>query len=748
MTERKGSILTKRLSTSERTWFAGENAPVRSKPRTHGVSLGAKAIGDAMLLDGRRRKIGITLRWFDGRVRQQRDAFLVKRQKTWLVEAPPIRSSLFDDIPEDALVMVLAEPWSNGIKSEWTFSISIVNPALKEHQHLASELLTHIEGGATRLVPEARVADVLAMARTSLPVLGGARVTTGDMTSNERDELVDWLIRHLSVSELERLARSGDDESVGKVLELMGHEQDAPDARQLADRVASHPGVELLVDASTRDLLARRRFPRRTKNYPRSQRWYRGRPSARSFVKQLGLPAPLAGNPPEIAPDREDVEAYPEPGTLHDYQKSIGDGMVEVLRGKTAPKRRAIVWLPTGTGKTRVTVETLLMNCRLEAPRNCILWVANREELCEQAIEAFRQIWTVRGYDTPSADHGGVPTLRFHRMFGGREWQDPSAIPTILVAGIQTLVSRLKQDEENEEFLAVLGRRCAAIVFDEAHHVVAPGYSKVMTALGLTRSYNYLGDNQATAPPLFGLTATPSRSGEDETKRLSRRFGGRLLEPEEPFLRIEEFANHGFLARPVHEIVETGARIQLTKKDLGHIETFHTLPGKALEKLGANEERTARILADLEPRLARLRSVLVFACSVQHARIMAEALVRRGHPAAVLHGETPRAVRWQLIRQFRMGRIQVLVNCELLTTGFDAPNVDAIVLARPVESRVLYAQMVGRGLRGPRNGGTEECLILDYEDAAGEYPDLDDLRESFRRDFLLMEKDGGTICQT
>lgn len=738
MNEPQGTLLVKRLAVGERSWFAGNSSPKRANPRTEGISLGLPAINEALDV-GRRKKIGISLRWFDGNVRQQRHAYMVRRKRTWVIESAPLRSSLFDELSEDVLVLILVEPWSNEIKSDWTFSISLIKPGQREHQFLFNELLKHIEGGATRIIPSAHHEDVLLMARSCLPLLGGARVTTSDMTATERDALVNWLIRYLRLEDIITLTKNEDDESITQILEGMGHKIEKYSPRQLADTIATYPGVELLCDPNTRDLLARRRFPRQTKNYPRAKRWRRGSPSARKFVRTLGLPSPLAGKPVESLPDHEDIEAYPAAGPLHSYQEDIARGMIEVLSGKTARQRRAVVWLPTGTGKTRVTVETLLMNCRLEAPRNCILWVANREELCEQAIEAFKQMWTVRGYETPSAGHGGVPVLRFHRMFGSRTWQDLTTLPTIVIASIQSLVSRIK-DEEYEEFLAIIGRRCSAIVFDEAHHVVAPGYTRVMRALGLTGRYNYLGDNQATAPPLFGLTATPSRAGDDETRQLSRRFGGRLLEPQPPFQRIEEFARQGYLATPTHEVIQTGAQIRLNKKELEHVQTFHTLPAKALEKLGANEQRTVAILNDLEPRLTNLRSVLVFACSVQHARIMAEVLVRRGHSAAVLHGATPKAVRWNTIRQFRLGRIQILVNCSLLTTGFDAPNVDAIVLARPVESRVLYAQMVGRGLRGPHNGGTEHCLVLDYEDAAGEFPDLDALRETFRRDFLMIQE--------
>jgi superfamily II DNA or RNA helicase len=82
----------------------------------------------------------------------------------------------------------------------------------------------------------------------------------------------------------------------------------------------------------------------------------------------------------------------------------------------------------------------------------------------------------------------------------------------------------------------------------------------------------------------------------------------------------------------------------------------------------------------------------------------------------MVSGETRPATRRFLIEEFREGRISVLCNYGVLTTGFDAPRVRALVIARPTASPVLYEQMIGRGMRGPRFGGTEECLVYDLAD--------------------------------
>jgi superfamily II DNA or RNA helicase len=91
-------------------------------------------------------------------------------------------------------------------------------------------------------------------------------------------------------------------------------------------------------------------------------------------------------------------------------------------------------------------------------------------------------------------------------------------------------------------------------------------------------------------------------------------------------------------------------------------------------------------------------------------------LTYRGVAAAHLDGATNKARRRALIADFRAGRVQVLCNYALLSTGFDAPKVDVVFIARPTQSLVLYSQMIGRGLRGPAIGGTQACRVVDVID--------------------------------
>jgi superfamily II DNA or RNA helicase len=101
---------------------------------------------------------------------------------------------------------------------------------------------------------------------------------------------------------------------------------------------------------------------------------------------------------------------------------------------------------------------------------------------------------------------------------------------------------------------------------------------------------------------------------------------------------------------------------------------------------------------------------------VLDAELVAFMLRYKGKRAAAVSGSTRPATRRAMIADFKAGRLDVLCNCEVLTTGFDAPTVSHVVMARPTVSQVLYEQMVGRGLRGPEFGGTAYCHIVDFED--------------------------------
>ena len=132
-----------------------------------------------------------------------------------------------------------------------------------------------------------------------------------------------------------------------------------------------------------------------------------------------------------------------------------------------------------------------------------------------------------------------------------------------------------------------------------------------------------------------------------------------------------------------------------------------------LRDLAQNHERNLKII-DYMLGLPADSSVLVYACTVEHAEFLTTVLNSVGKKAACISAKTPKAVRRMHIQAFKRKEIQYLLNYGVLTTGFDAPKVDHLLICRPTSSHVLYEQMVGRGLRGPRFGGTSTCNIVDF----------------------------------
>ncbi|HYG57232.1 MAG TPA: helicase-related protein, partial [Symbiobacteriaceae bacterium] len=296
-----------------------------------------------------------------------------------------------------------------------------------------------------------------------------------------------------------------------------------------------------------------------------------------------------------------------------------------------------------------------------------------------------------------------------YRVWGGRGLPTPDD-SGVLIASVQQLYQAARHPEDHEQVLTRWSKALGAVVIDEAHHAIAPSYTAVLEALG------YRSGRRDHGPaPLLGLTATPYRSAS-QTPQLARRFQGRLITPwpsvDNP---IGELQARGILAETQHEIVSTSASYDMTEAEKHHLATFGDLAESFVKRVGLDPNRNHVILKRLL-RLDATWPTLFFGCSKEHATAVALLLRRNGVSAAVVTAETGRAARRASVEDFRSGRIRVLCNYGIFTTGFDAPNVRAVVVARPTTSVVLYEQMIGRGMRGPLNGGTAQCLVIDFGD--------------------------------
>lgn len=446
--------------------------------------------------------------------------------------------------------------------------------------------------------------------------------------------------------------------------------------------------------------------------------WHHGGRWAHSFCDVMGLPLELARR--RRAPVRHDEEVVPaEPlPPLHDFQVEVYRSMKRLLAKGTG--KAAMLSLPTGAGKTRVAVEAicdhLAMRDERSRSRNVVVWLAGSNELLLQAWECFRQVWQVPPRREGSAIRRSAP-LKLIRAWGGRaaEELEIDDQPTVVIAGVDQLASWARNRPE------VLGqipqRRLVCAVVDEAHGIITSEYREVLIALGLRVSKREW-RTPKDAPPIFGLSATPWRSRDHENRPLHRYFQRSLVTPaslgKKPIARLQK---NGILSRVDWQRLRVSDTEPMSAAQRRRFEQYKELPPDYLDQIGLSGPRNAKILKRLG-RLPRKARTILFACSVEHAEILTIALNRAvgAGAAAVVTGTTPRAERADVIERFRNGGLRFLCNVGVLTTGFDAPRADVVCMTRPTTSAVLYEQMVGRGLRGPRNGGTQRCLVLDVQD--------------------------------
>jgi type I site-specific restriction endonuclease len=316
--------------------------------------------------------------------------------------------------------------------------------------------------------------------------------------------------------------------------------------------------------------------------------------------------------------------------------------------------------MPTGTGKTRAFCE---LAAQLGLPT---LVIVHRDELARQALETLSQVW-------PGADA---------RRFPDPGWEKGRAV----VATVQTLARRLGQVPRD---------RFGLVVVDEAHHAPARTWTRVLDHF---------------APRfVLGCTATPDRL---DGKDLGELFGG------EPIYTygLGAAMRDGVLVPLRQHGIETGVlldNVRIRGRDYDQ---------KSLSRVVDTEDRNrAAVRAYLEH--AAGRPVLVFGVDLDHTDRLREEFLRVGVKAAAVSGKTRPAVRRSVLDDFRGGRLQAVVSCEVLTEGYDERRVSCVVMARPTQSVTLYQQCVGRGLRLDPDNGKVDCVVLDLIDsAAGRWP--------------------------
>lgn len=346
---------------------------------------------------------------------------------------------------------------------------------------------------------------------------------------------------------------------------------------------------------------------------------------------------------------------------LRYYQEEAVNALYAHARTR---KDNPCIVIPTGGGKTPVIARICSDLVRQWNGRAIV--VAHVKELLEQSHDKLRMT-------DPDLDVG-----LYSAGLGKREKE-----ASVVVAGIQSVYKRAYE-------MGVFN----IMIVDEAHMIPPDGE-------GMYRQF--IQDALRVNPKMrvVGLTATPYRM-----------TSGMICGP-------DNVLNHVCYEIGVRELISQGYLSPLTSKRAAECDTtsLHKRGGEFIaDELDNLMDTNAVVNATCSDILARTRdqrrSCLIFCCSVKHAMHVTNVLSEAGVNAACVHGDTPSGEREQTLAKFKACDIQYLTNVNVLTTGFDAPNIDAVIMLRPTASPGLYYQMVGRGFRICE--GKKNCMVLDY----------------------------------
>lgn len=347
---------------------------------------------------------------------------------------------------------------------------------------------------------------------------------------------------------------------------------------------------------------------------------------------------------------------------LRPYQQAAIDAVYAHLATSEA---NPCVVIPTGGGKTPV-IATI---CRDTVTQwgGRVLILAHVKELLEQSVDKLRTICP------------GIPVGIYSAGLKRRDTDEP-----VLVAGIQSVYRRPYD----------LGR-FDLILVDEAHLIPPDGEGMYLTFLQAMRVVN-------PQVRVIGLTATPFRLKDGPICA-----PGNILEQVCFEVGVKELIRDGYLS----PLISKAGTVKVDTSRL-HIRGGEFIADE-VEALMDDEALVQAATSEIAELTRHRAATLIFCAGVQHARHVAAVLCERhGIAIEVVTGETPTAERDRIIAAFKTGELRYLANVNVLTTGFDAPQVDCVVLMRPTLSAGLYYQMVGRGFRlAP---GKDDCLVLDY----------------------------------
>lgn len=413
-----------------------------------------------------------------------------------------------------------------------------------------------------------------------------------------------------------------------------------------------------------------------------------GSESANLLFAFFGCPAPE----PTIQLSTTSILSVEPNYKLFSHQIAAYQESINILNNNS----RVLLHMPTGAGKTRTAMNIISYFLRnvIDA-EELIIWVAHSEELCEQAADEFKKAWKTLG----NRD------VCLHKAFGGYPIDLENIKGGLLIASLSLLYKRSLTQQSI--FLSV-AKRTPVVLMDEAHQAIAPTYKHLLEFLSLNDPNT----------KVIGLSATPGRGllGSNENNELANFFCKNKVTLKVPGYNnaVEFLQAKGFLANVTYEFLKLDfSNVELSIEEKQTLREELDLPKSVIHQLGRDIKRNFEIIKRLEQEAKSDYKIILFACSVEHAHLIANILALKGFRTAALTGKTPPGQRNQIVDKYKnTDEIQILCNYGILTTGFDSPKTNMAFITRPTQSVVLYSQMVGRATRGPQAGGNENCKIV------------------------------------
>ena len=334
---------------------------------------------------------------------------------------------------------------------------------------------------------------------------------------------------------------------------------------------------------------------------------------------------------------------------LFDYQEDMKERIEKALR----LHRSVMAQMPTGTGKTYLltaVIDSFVSNNPMEK-----VWiVAHRRELVSQIDENVRKF---HSYSTSNTS---------------------SLLSSVKAMSIQWLMRHYDEIEEMP----------GMIVIDEAHHALAKTYKEMWERFPKAK--------------FLGLTATPCRlNGKGFTD---------LFDVLVQSWSVPDFISKGRLATYDFVSIKSDGVTQRLIDSLLKRGADGDYQNKEMDMLLNKKPSIERLYRSLE-EYGKDRKGIVYAINISHAQKITKLYQENGVKAIAIDSKTPATERQQDIEAFKKGDIQVLVNVDIFSEGFDCPDVEFVQLARPTLSLAKYLQMVGRGLRVAK--GKKNCVIID-----------------------------------